>query len=307
MSAVTELGYVGLNIRDLAKWRSFATDIVGCEWVGSDQPGIHFLRMDDWHHRITLCESEDDDLAFIGWRVADQESLQGLARRLAENGIPYEICDQEEADRRHVMEVIRLHSPGGIQTEIFWGPQVENHKPFYPGRRMFGHFKMGALGLGHVAISEPDAEAALTFYKLLGFKGNRQYKIKLPNGMVARPVFMYCNDRQHSLQFDLGPMPKKINHMAIEYMDMKDMGAARDLCRSRGLDLPLDIGMHSNDQALSFYVGNPSGWCWELAWNSRKAPDQDEYYSLDIFGHEHRATGYGLDFETTSTEQFKKE
>lgn len=305
MSEITELGYIGLTIREPDAWRSFASSLVGCEWVDEGETGLRHLRLDDWHHRISLHDGDRDDLAYIGWRVANQESLEALAKKLDDNGIDYEHCSMEEADRRYVMEMLRLRSPGGIQTEIFWGPQIENHKPFYPGRRMFGHFRTGNLGLGHVAIHEPDAEAAYHFYRLLGFRGNRQYKVKLPNGMVARPFFMYCNDRQHSLQFDLGPMERNINHMAIEYQDIRDLGIARDMVRERNMDVPLDLGMHSNDQAFSFYTGNPSGWCWELAWQSRKAPEQDEYYTWDVFGHDHLATGYGLDLKTTTLEGFK--
>jgi len=299
MSGVTELGYVGLNITDTEAWRLFATELVGCEWVEGESPGLHHLRLDDWHHRLSLHHGAEDDLAYIGWRMADQQSLEAVTARLEGHGHSCRVCSQDEADERHVMGLVKVNSPGGVATELFWGPQLENHKPFYPGRRMFGHFRTGALGLGHVTIFEPDADAAYGFYRLLGFQGNRQYKVRLPNGIVARPFFMRCNDRQHSLQFDLGPMEKKINHLAIEYADLRDLGLARDIVRQRGIDVPLDLGMHANDHAFSFYAGNPSGWACELAWNGRKAPVQDEYYTWDIFGHERLATGYGLDLDTT--------
>ncbi|MFA5632159.1 MAG: VOC family protein [Porticoccaceae bacterium] len=300
MSFVTELGYIGLGVSDLDAWRKFATDVVGMEWVDENEEDRCYLRLDDWHHRVVLHANGADDLAYVGWRVADEPSLELLKKKLDENSIQYHACSKEEADERYVMGMIKLTSPGGIETEIFWGPQIEGHKPFHPGRRMFGKFRSGNLGLGHIALRENDGRGAYEFYRLLGLKGNTQYKLRLPNDMVVRPFFMHCNQRQHTVQFDLGPMEKRVNHLAIEYMDIKDLGLARDIVRTKKLDVPLDLGMHSNDQALSFYVGNPSGWVWELAWNSRQPPNQDEYYTWDIFGHEVGSKGYGLDLDTTN-------
>jgi 2,3-dihydroxyethylbenzene 1,2-dioxygenase len=299
MSAVTELGYVGLDCSDLEAWQTFATEVVGMEWVEGPERDRAFLRMDAWHHRLVLHRSKADDLAYVGWRTSNEESLHALAERLAAAGFECRTGTDAEAEERRVMGLVKTRTPGGIATEIFWGPQIDAHLPFHPGRRMFGRFRAGDAGLGHIAIREPDGPAAFRFYRLLGLKGNRQYKLTLPNGFVAKPFFMHCNDRQHSLQFDLGPMPKAINHLCIEYTDLNDVGYAHDLIRKRGIDVALDIGKHANDQAVSFYAGNPSKWVWELSWGCRKPPAHDEHYIWDIYGHEVEATGYGLEIKTT--------
>lgn len=299
MSTITELGYVGLDVSNLDAWKSFATEVVGMECVGGNEDDRAYLRMDAWHHRIVLHRSERDDLAYVGWRVADEDSLDAIAKRLQEGGYEFRVGTEAEADERRVMGLLKTVSPGGIPTEIFWGPQVDTHLPFHPGRRMFGRFRTGEAGLGHIAVREPDGAAAFRFYRLLGFKGNRQYKVTLPNGIVAKPFFLYCNDRQHSLQFELGPMDTRINHLAIEYADLNDVGYASDIVRKRGIDVALDIGKHSNDQAVSFYAANPSKWLWELSWGCRQAPAQDEHYIWDMYGHEIRTGGYGLDLKTT--------
>lgn len=299
MSAVTELGYVGLAVSDLQAWRRFATEIVGMEWADGPDDRVAYLRMDGWHRRIALHAGENDDLAYLGWRVSDEAALGEIAARLQAQQIDFRWASDHEADERHVMGMVKTRSPGGIETDIFWGPQVDAHQPFHPGRRMYGRFRTGEAGLGHIAVNEPDAEAALLFYRQLGFKGNRQYKLRLPNGIVVKPVFLYCNTRQHSLQFDLGPMPRAVNHLAIEYSDLNDVGYANDLIRKRGIDVALDIGKHANDQAVSFYAANPSKWLWELSWGCRAPPAQDEYYTWDLYGHKPEAGGYGLDMETT--------
>lgn len=299
MSVVTELGYVGLDVSDLDAWKTFATEVAGMEWVDGAGGDRAYLRMDAWHHRIALHKNGNDDLAYLGLRAADELSLEAIAGRLASHGIAYQVATEAEADERHVMGLIRTQSPGGIPIEIFWGPQVDTHLPFHPGRRMFGRFRTGNAGLGHIALREMDGPAAYKFYRLLGFKGNRQYKVEIMPGLVAKPYFLYCNDRQHTLQFELGPMEKRVNHLAIEYTDLNDVGYAQDIVRKRGIDVALDIGKHSNDEAVSFYIANPSKWLWELSWGCRLPPQQDEYYVWDLYGHRVEATGYGLDIKTT--------
>lgn len=299
MSTVTELGYVGFKVSNLGAWKDFATNVIGMEWVEPEGSGPAGLRMDEWHHRIALHPSDTDDLAYLGWRVADEDSMRALATRLEERGYSVEVGSEQDADERRVMGLLKTRSPGGLATEIFWGPQVDAHLPFLPGRRMFGRFRTGDAGLGHVAINEPDAPAAFEFYKVLGFKGNRQYKLTLPNGFVAKPFFLYCNDRQHALQFELGPMPKGINHLCIEYTDLNDVGYAHDLIRKKEIDVALSIGKHTNDQAVSFYAATPSKWLLELSWGCRRPPVQDEHYTWDLFGHAVEKTGYGIDFKTT--------
>ena len=61
MTAITELGYMGLGVKNLEDWKRFAAEILGLEVVDGDVPGQCFLRMDDWHHRLTLDEDETDD------------------------------------------------------------------------------------------------------------------------------------------------------------------------------------------------------------------------------------------------------
>jgi 2,3-dihydroxyethylbenzene 1,2-dioxygenase len=70
---------------------------------------------------------------------------------------------------------------------------------------------------------------------------------------------------------------------------------AHDVVRAKKIDVALQLGKHANDQALTFYCANPSGWLWEFGWGARQAPSQQEYYTRDIFGHGNEAAGYGMD------------
>ena len=296
MAKVTELGYLGLSVSDLDAWCDYAGGIFGMQVVDEGEPDRRYLRMDKWHHRLVLHADGGDDLAYVGWRVAGAVELDEMAAQLESAAIPFKVASDAEAAERRVLGLLKLDDPGGNPTEIFYGPQVEGASPFHPGRPMFGRFLTGDQGgLGHVILREDDIEAAERFYRLLGLVGGVGYKLSLPNGAVATPVFMHCNDRQHSVAFGTGPMTKRINHLMIEYTHLDDLGYAHDLVRDKNIDVAVQLGKHANDEALTFYCANPSGWLWEPGWCSRVAPAQQEYYVSDIFGHGNEKHGYGMD------------
>lgn len=296
MSIVTEVGYIGLSISDLDRWKLFACDIVGMEFFQEDEADRAYLRMDEWHHRITLHLDGEDDLGYLGLRVAGPNELSAVAEKLTDAGIDFRRGTEQEAVERRVLDILKTVDPGGVQVEIFWGPQIDAHKPFHPGRPMFGRFVTGPMGLGHCVLAESDVEAAIRFYELLGFEGSVEYVFTMPDGSFVKPVFMHVNGRQHSLAFlPRAPGMKQINHFMAQYAELRDLGKAHDLVRENQFDVAVQLGMHSNDQMLSFYAGNPSGWAWELGWGGCDAPAQQAYHTRDVFGHAAEAPGYGFD------------
>jgi 2,3-dihydroxyethylbenzene 1,2-dioxygenase len=216
-----------------------------------------------------------------------------MGRQLTEAGIDWRKATPEEAADRHVLGLIVLKDPSGIPTEIFYGPRVDIHLPFHPGRRMHGRFVTGEQGLGHCLIQSRDPAASHRFYSLLGLSGEIEYHLQTPVG-VAKPVFMHCNDRQHSIAFGI-PSEKRLNHLMLEYAELNDLGLSHDMVRKRSIPVALQLGKHSNDQALTFYSATPSGWLMELGWGAAKSSAQQQYHLLDVFGHGPEATGMGLD------------
>lgn len=294
MVRVTELGYIGLHVSDAQAWKGYATECVGFEVLDEGEPdGRFYLRMDNWHHRFVVHPGSKDDLAYLGWRVPDADTLEKMERQLREAGIGYHVGTAEEAAERHVLGLLKLEDPSGLPTEIFYAPRVDMHLPFHPGRRMHGRFLTGDQGLGHVLVQARDPAASYRFYTILGLSGAVEYHLQTPMG-VAKPIFLRCNDRQHSIAFGV-PSEKLLNHMMIEYTDLNDLGLAHDTIRKRGIPVALQLGKHSNDKALTFYSASPSGWLMELGWGASKAGAQQEYHLLDVFGHGPEATGMGLD------------
>jgi len=294
MIAVTELGYIGIGIQDEAAWIEYATKVVGMELRDEGEADRFYLRLDLWHHRIAVHRGAGDDLLYIGWRVSGRSEFEAMAGQLEAAGIAFRLGTEEEEFERHVLGLMKLTDPGGIATEIFYGPEIDFKRPFHPGRPMHGKFVTGNQGLGHCILRQPDTEAAYRFYRTLGMTGGVEYKRRRPDGTVSKLTFMHCNDRQHSVAFGVPLSEKRINHLMVEYTELADMGVTHDLMMERQTPIAVGLGIHSNDKALTYYAANPSGWLWEIGAAGAPAPEHHEYYCNDIFGHRKEAPGYGL-------------
>ncbi|MDY6841409.1 MAG: 1,2-dihydroxynaphthalene dioxygenase [Pseudomonadota bacterium] len=298
-AGVIELGYVGISVKDPEAWKSFATQMLGLQVLDEGEKDRFYLRMDYWHHRIIVHhtgQDDQDDLEYLGWRVAGKPEFEALGQKLTEAGYDVRVCDKAEAQERMVLGLMKTVDPGGNPNEIFWGPRVDLHKPFHPGRPLHGKFLTGDQGIGHCIVRQNDVEAAHKFYSVLGLRGDIEYKIPMP-GMTAELSFMHCNDRDHSVAFATMPSEKRINHLMLEYTDLEDLGHTHQLFVKNKIDIAMQLGVHSNDKALTFYGATPSGWLIEPGWRGAKSIDESEYYVADIFGHGLDAPGYGLDVE----------
>jgi 2,3-dihydroxybiphenyl 1,2-dioxygenase len=160
MVSVSQLGYLGLSVRDSNQWELFAAQVLGLQPNGRDPNGSLFLRMDDYHHRFIVHPTGNDDLAYIGWEVATEESLEAIAEQLRQAGTIVTAGTAEEAEARRVAGMIKFADPSGILSEIFYGPLVIFDKPFQSPRPISG-FKTSDQGLGHFVISVDDYQSVL--------------------------------------------------------------------------------------------------------------------------------------------------
>lgn len=297
MVQVTELGYMGIGVKNLDEWKAFATRIVGMELADDGERDRCYLRMDYWHHRLVVHANGSDDLEYLGFRVAGPDEFRQMQSQLSEAGIKYRVGSEDEANERRVLEVMKLSDPAGNPIEIFHGPEIQAAKPFHPGRRMHGRFKTGSGGLGHCIIRENDVTAAQRFFTALGMRGGVEYKVRIGKHVVA-PVFMHCNERDHTVAFGIGPEKRRINHLMIEVDNLDDVGLTHELVRQEKIPVTISLGKHSNDHMFSFYFRNPSGWMFEYGWAGRPATHQSEYYVEDVFGHHPEAGGFGMEGES---------
>ncbi len=289
MASVSQLGYLGIGIRDAKAWQDLATTILGLQVVPGGDPSTSYLRMDEYHHRLELHANGGDDLEFVGWEVPNSSTLQRVAQQLEAGKVQVTPGTRGEAEGRRVIDLIKCVDPDGIPTEIFWGRPI-NQQRFHPARPMSG-FKTGDMGLGHILVYARNLDETVHFYRdLLGFRISDFTEVRTPGGTV-RLAFLHCNSRHHSIAFLEAPgAPKRINHVMFECNSLDDVGSGRDLCLARGVPIVIDLGRHMNDHMVSFYLANPSGFALEYGWAGRMIDDttwQIEHYAAvdSLWGH----------------------
>ena len=289
MTGITELGYVRFGVSDLGAWHKFCSELLGLEVNEDAQAKRLYVRNDSWHHRILIEQDESDDLLAAGLRVAGPEEFEDMQTVLRENQIPFTLADKATAQDRHVLEMMTVLDPDGTTLEIFHGPQVDAHRPFYPGRGMYGKFLTGDGGMGHMMLVCKDQKASYEFYKLLGMRGSIEYRVPLPDQTIEL-LFMHCNARDHSLAFGL-PCKGHINHLMMEVDNLDDVYLTYELVKNAGVDIAILPGKHANDQMFSFYCISPSGFQIEIGYGARSATHQSEYYTGDTYGHQFTPSG----------------
>lgn len=278
--AVSSLGYLGLSVSDPAAWRRFACDVLGMMGGASEDR----LRIDSKDWRIALHPGSEDDLAYLGFEVANAEALAALERRLADGGRPVKRGDPELLQTRGVADLVATEDPGGLPVELFCGLMDRGEVPF---RSPAGtsRFVTGEGGLGHVVLATPEIGLDRDFYAgLLG--------LRLSDRIRMGPMtleFYHCNARHHTLALLPAPLPKRLHHIMLEVASLDDVGFAYDRCQAAGAPISTSLGRHTNDRMVSFYVQSPAGFDIEYGWGGIAVDDETWQVGLydqpSIWGH----------------------
>lgn len=289
MVGVTQLGYLGMGVSDLAAWEHYATQILGLQVSARGNDDSLFVRMDEYHHRLIVHPHGDDDVAYVGWEVADEHALEAVAAQVQAAGIPVIEGSPEHAMARRVAELVSFQDPNGVSIEIFYGPLVNYDKPFVSSRAISG-FVTGEQGLGHVVLAVDDVEQSVHFYRdVLGMRISDYILREMAPGKMQRMAFFHCNPRHHSLAFLALARPKRLLHFMVQTQSINDVGATYDLCQDVGVPIVRGLGRHTNDHMVSFYMQTPSGFEVEYGWGGREVDDTtwqvQQHTRGSIWGH----------------------
>ena len=291
MTSVTQLGYLGLSVRDVNEWERFATQLLGLQANGRDADGSLFLRMDEYHHRFIVHPDGKDDLACIGWEVATEQAMTAMVEQLRQAGVDVRPGTEEEAEARRVAGLIKFADPNGIPSEIFYGPLVTFDKPFQSARPISG-FKTSGQGLGHFVVAVDDFDRSLAFYRdVLGMRISDFVRFSPAPNVKLHVAFFHCNPRHHTLAFWAMPQPpKRLHHFMLQLNTLDDVGSTYYLCQDQQVPITMNLGKHTNDHMVSFYLRTPSGFAVEYGWGAREVDDatwQVQVHTAgSIWGHQ---------------------
>jgi biphenyl-2,3-diol 1,2-dioxygenase len=292
MRQITELGYLGFEVSNLAKWEQFATSVLGLVVAPGSTPTTRRMQMDEHSHRFILTEGPADDVSFAGWRCVDSAALERFSKHLDQQGITWAWANDEELALRSVQQMLHFNDTVGNRYEAFCGPQLATERFVSP--RVASGFLTGREGLGHIVYGSADYPKTVDFaQRVLGLSMSDQIRVPVAPGMNFEVSFMHGNSRHHSMA--VAPHPptpgphKRMHHFMIEVNKVEDVGFARDRCLEMGQGVLMDIGQHPNDKMISFYGQTPSGFFVEFGWGGAKINEDHwqvaTYNKLSEWGH----------------------
>lgn len=266
---IHSLGLVRLGSTSVDEWRTFAPDVLGMQTSDGPDGGL-LLRMDERPYRIAIVPSDADRVLASMFEVRDRKAFDVAVGELEEAGVAVKEGTPDEAANRMVESFVAFDDPNGNPIEIFYSQAVDGLDAQLPHG---GAFVTGALGCGHVVLPSADLDAAFDFYtKLMGFRHRDSMAINLPNGMRLRLRFLGCNRRHHTIALTASQSPQGLRHMMIEADSIKTFGRTFARAREAGA-LKTELGQHSNDEVLSFYLFCPGGYEIEYGVHGRQVDD----------------------------------
>lgn len=282
-----QLGYVGLEVSDPDAWVAFAERVLGMVPVPVE--GVtRALRMDDRPHRIRLHQGPSNDLAYLGWQVPDEVTLDTRIGGLERHGVPIREMSAAEARSRGARRVVAFLDPAGVPGELFVADEAPGLAPFV-SPRIAGGFVTGGQGLGHAAIRSDKRGASEAFYReVLGLELSD--RIVLKAGELDLDIaFLRANTRHHSVALG-GPMPGRLHHLMLQVATLDDLGRTYDRAQRAGV-IATTLGRHPNDRMVSFYVRTPSDLQVEIGWGGLEVDDATwsptTYDRVALWGHAH--------------------
>jgi catechol 2,3-dioxygenase-like lactoylglutathione lyase family enzyme len=160
---IKQFGYIGIRTAKLGEWRTIATQVLGAQCRDDSPDGTLKLRFDSYHHRVTLYDAAEEQVAHYGWQLESQQDLVRYGETLARHGVAWQPGSALECADRAVDSFIHFKDPDGQRVELFVTPHVDA-SGFQPSRGLGSGFAMDSLGLGHVNLACHDVQARVVFY-----------------------------------------------------------------------------------------------------------------------------------------------
>ena len=132
---IKSMGYVRVASTDLEQWRTFAGKVLGLAEGRGPNPEHQYWRMDQVSARLVVFPADVDQLAAIGWELADHQALQDAREHLEKAGVDFDEATPGQLEERRVQELIRFRDPFDNVFELFHGITYESRPVVTPYSR----------------------------------------------------------------------------------------------------------------------------------------------------------------------------
>ncbi len=258
-----KLGYVGLNVTDIARARRFYEEIVGLQFVETCPDGTVLFRCSDDYHSISLHEAATPGFRFAGLMLESDRQFEVLGRRLDECGIPYEVLSAEECRGRRVRTAWRISEPHMCAAFEFYRPRPEDVEVAYTTS------VTKIQRIGHVVFGTPHYQETITLLRdVLNFAPSDDI-----DNMISF-FRLFPNPYHHGI--GVGRAARNIlHHVNFMVSEIDDIGTALNRFKRHQVPVVFGPGRHIASNSVFLYYLEPDGMTLEYSFGMEEFPEAD--------------------------------
>jgi catechol 2,3-dioxygenase len=234
MTGVLRPGHVALRVTDLEAGVKHYRDVIGLIETGRDEAGRVYLKAWDEHdhHSVVLRGADSPGMEYMGFRVADEATLDRLAVAVQDSGLASDVRWMEAGEHLHTGRRLRFTVPTGHAMELFaHKDKVGNGMPDVNPDPWPDDLKgMQPTRFDHCLLYGDDLDGTVKlFTEVLGFQVAEQ--VMAGDTMVS--AFLTCSTKPHDIAFIRHPEKNRFSGGYIYYPDkpvitwtVEDLGRA---------------------------------------------------------------------------------
>lgn len=259
-----KLGYIALNVSDLAKTAKFCKEVVGLQFVEKGVDGEQYFRCSGGHHDVVLHRSDSPGLRRQSWEMESEEDLNKLLEHCNKLNLNPEMVSEAECKPLQIERAFRIRDPhSGIPFE-FYSSMQEASGPFEP---TVGKI----LRLGHLVLAAKNYEATRQWLvENLNFKVSDYFDDHI-TFMRAFPVPYH-----HSFALVKSETGENhLHHIAFMVEDIDDIGKLYWRMKRENVDNAHGPGRHPPSQSICQFFFDDDRHTWEYTLGMEEFPEVD--------------------------------
>jgi 2,3-dihydroxy-p-cumate/2,3-dihydroxybenzoate 3,4-dioxygenase len=262
------LGYVALNVTDIARSAAFYDEVVGLKRAETGPWGEVYFRCGSTHHDLVLYPAAEPGLKRVGWQLTPG-SLGIAAEHLKTLGIKTKPVPPAEAKALGIGEAYRFTEPHTGGTFEFYAEIADAGADFVPS-----HTKIARLG--HVVFSLTDRAAAEKFFV-------EQLNFRVSDRITDTVTFMRCfpNRFHHSLGLSQSASPH-LHHVNLMVSEVDDIGKALNRLKKAEAPIVYGPGRHPPSESMFLYFLDPDGMTVEYSFGMEEFGEHDARAPRDL-------------------------
>jgi 2,3-dihydroxy-p-cumate/2,3-dihydroxybenzoate 3,4-dioxygenase len=261
MPRYKRLGYVALNVSDLARAKAFYANDLGLQPSGEGRRGEAFFRCGYAHHDVVLEPGGAPGLKRIGFEVEDG-TIDQAARELEAAGVAVELVPDEDCAALHQGRSIRIVEPFTGATFELFAAMREWSQPFEARLA-----KIQRIGHVVLKVPEPEFDKAVAFYTgVLGFR--------VSDVIDGAACFMRCHPNPYHHGVALIKSDRaQLHHVNFMVSEIDDIGRAIARFGKSGTRIVYGPGRHPPSGSVFLYFLDPDGLTLEYSYGMEEFPE----------------------------------